>query len=228
MREALLPYLRLVRAPAVFSALGDPASSRGGTSFWHVNLNLAFPIRSLSRPLIPDEEAFEDVDGKPVTLKQVLRNAVNVSGPALMEAALKEQGMSTADARKEAQAALAEIRPAVDYIVDDANLYAIRPLLMIDAAGLAGGLNGNSGHWLAVGAGIGVTVVTARLEAGYMQTISGPEFEPRSGSFFEVVCIVGPPLSLKKKTSVSSSSPLSRSLASTWPIASSIAESIAA
>jgi len=166
------------------AALGDPASSRGGTSFWHVNLNLAFPIRSLSRPLIPDEEAFEDVDGKPVTLKQVLRNAVNVSGPALMEAALKEQGMSTADARKEAQAALAEIRPAVDYIVDDANLYAIRPLLMIDAAGLAGGLNGNSGHWLAVGAGIGVTVVTARLEAGYMQTISGPEFEPRSGSFF--------------------------------------------
>ncbi|HEY0369115.1 MAG TPA: hypothetical protein VGC85_05930, partial [Chthoniobacterales bacterium] len=27
----------------------------GGTSFWHVNMNLTFPIRSWSRPLIPNE-----------------------------------------------------------------------------------------------------------------------------------------------------------------------------
>ncbi len=51
--------------------------------------------------------------------------------------------------------------------------------------------------------------------------------KPRSGPLPEVVDAVGPPLSLKKKISVFSSRPSSRSFASTLPTASSIAESIA-
>ena len=57
-------------------------------------------------------------------------------------------------------------------------------------------------------------------------------FEPRSGVLIdalpEVPGIVGPPLSLMKNTSVFSSSCASRSLSSTAPIASSIADIIAA
>src|SRR5439155_10080034 len=43
---------------------------------------------------------------------------------------------------------------------------------------------------------------------------------PRSGPLFDVVDAVGPPLSEKKKMSVFSSSPRSRTLASTFPTAS--------
>src|SRR5438552_17303322 len=52
--------------------------------------------------------------------------------------------------------------------------------------------------------------------------------KPRSGPLLEVVCGVGPPLSLKKKTSVFSSWPISRIFAITRPTASSIAEIMAA
>ena len=52
-------------------------------------------------------------------------------------------------------------------------------------------------------------------------------FVPRRGSLREVVCGVGPPLSLMKKISVFSSSPASWTLASTAPTASSMAESMA-
>lgn len=57
-------------------------------------------------------------------------------------------------------------------------------------------------------------------------------FDARSGALLEpfsvVVGIVGPPLSFRKMTSVSSSSRLSWSAANVRPIASSITESIAA
>jgi hypothetical protein len=57
-------------------------------------------------------------------------------------------------------------------------------------------------------------------------------FDPRSGALLEpltvVVGIVGPPLSLKKKMSVFSSSPAECSAANVRPTASSIADSMAA
>ena len=51
-------------------------------------------------------------------------------------------------------------------------------------------------------------------------------FLPRSGSFRDVLSAVGPPLSLRKNTSVDSSSPASWSLPRTAPTASSMAESM--
>jgi hypothetical protein len=52
---------------------------------------------------------------------------------------------------------------------------------MFDAAGLSGG--GRDSTWLAAGGGVQLTIVTARLELGYMHTLRGPVDDDR-GNFF--------------------------------------------
>jgi len=42
--------------------------------------------------------------------------------------------MSADDAEKRAGEILGEIRPATRFIIDDANIYSVKPLLMFDAA----------------------------------------------------------------------------------------------
>ena len=156
----------------------------GGSRYWHVNLNVALPVERWSRPLIPNELTdIEDSAGRPVTLKQMMRRQVDVSGPALLSETLKSQGMSAEEARREAEAAMAEIRPAVHFIIDDANVFSVRPLLLLDAAGLSGG-GPAAARWVALGLGVALTVVTARAEAGYMRTVSGPTTDVGPGAFF--------------------------------------------
>jgi hypothetical protein len=164
------------------ASLGGSAAD-GGSTFWHLNLTLALPIPGWSRPLIPDvSTGLTGKDGKPVSVKQILRSQVDQSGPALLEPVLRKGGLSAEEARRQAKAAFAEIQPAAHYIIDDAYLYALRPLLMLDAAELRGGIGGASARWVALGAGLSVTLTVARFEAGYMRTVSGPE--PRSGAGF--------------------------------------------
>ena len=159
------------------------SSADGGSAFWHLNLTLALPIPGLSRPLIPNvPTGLTGKDGQPVSVKQILRSQVDQSGPAMLEPVLRNQGLSPEEARSQAKAAFAEIQPAARYIIDDAYLYALRPLLLLDAAELRGGAGGASARWVAAGAGLSVTLAVARFEAGYMRTVSGPE--PRSGAGF--------------------------------------------
>ncbi|MDB5802675.1 MAG: hypothetical protein JWL63_3614 [Rhodocyclales bacterium] len=159
------------------AGLNSPAGKTGGRSFWHLNMTLAFPVARWSRPLIPDEQT--DMG---VTLKQIMNSQVDVSGPAFMERTLMSQGVPGADAHAQAQKAFAEVGPAAHFVINDANIFAIRPLLMVDAAGLSS--DQASARWLAIGAGVSVTVVTARFEAGYMQTIAAPSSEKKSGALF--------------------------------------------
>ena len=160
---------------------------RGGDAFWHVNLNLTFPIRLFSRALIPNEQTdLEDVNGNPITVKQLLRRQIDVSGPSMLAATLQKEGMSADAAEKKANQILDEIKPATHYLIDDANLYSIKPLLMFDAAGLSGG-GLSSQTWLAAGGGLQITIVTAKLEVGYMHTLSGPTFGQRGNFFFRLV-----------------------------------------
>jgi hypothetical protein len=161
---------------------------RGADRYWHVNVNLAIPIRRWSRPLIPDDATGipDPNDGPDLTLKQYMKRQVDVSGPNLLQAWLEKEGMSSADAFHEAQKVVAEIKPATHYIIDDANLYSIRPMLMLDAAGLTDG-NGAHPTWIAGGVGIQFTIVTAKFEGGYMRTLSGPTFGSRGNLFFRVV-----------------------------------------
>ena len=169
------------------AGLSAPGGRRGGDAFWHVNLNLTLPIPYFSRALIPNELTdLEDENGNPTSLKQLLRRQIDVTGPSMLAATLTQQGLSDAEAAAKAESMLEEIKPATHYIINDANLYSIKPLLMFDAAGLSGG--GLAGQtWLAAGGGLQLTIVTAKLEVGYMHTLSGPTFGPRGNFFFRLV-----------------------------------------
>ncbi len=160
----------------------------GGDAFWHVNVNLTIPIPSWSRPLIPNENTdLPDENGNPTTLKQVLNNQIERTGPSMLAAVLKNEGASDADATEQAKAAFQEIAPATHYMVNDANLFSIKPLLMFDAAGLRDSGNHLSETWLAAGAGVQLTVVIAKFELGYMRTLSGPTFGARGNIFARLV-----------------------------------------
>ncbi|MEO5734055.1 MAG: hypothetical protein ABIN96_06045, partial [Rubrivivax sp.] len=126
------------------------------------------PIAAWSRSLIPDEKI--DIDD--ATLKDVLRSQIDVSAPAMLAATLAFHCISADEAKRQAAASMSEIRPAAHFVIDKASLHAVRPLLLLDVAGLSDSAPGPSARGVAVGAGIGVTVITARLEAGYMRTVS--------------------------------------------------------
>ncbi len=155
--------------------LGSGASARGARRYWGASLNLAWPVQRWYRPLIPDDSTdLPNVDSSQpnITLKALLMKQVDVTGPNMMQAQLQREGRTPLQARTEALAALAEVRPAVRYLVEDAPLWAVRPMLMIDAAGLADETSRE--RWLALGLGAQVQVATARFEAGVMRTVKGP------------------------------------------------------
>ena len=159
----------------------------GGDAFWHVNLNVTIPIPMWSMPLIPNELTdIPDANGNPMSIKQLLRNQIDVTCPSMLAAVLQQQGLSAAEAAEKAKRILQEVTPATQFIIDDANIYSIKPLLMMDAAGLSG-QGGSSETWLAVGGGVQLTVVTAKFEAGYMRTLSGPTFGQKGNAFVRLV-----------------------------------------
>lgn len=161
----------------------SPTVLRGGTRFWHVNLNLSLPIPAWSRPLIPNVQTdLPGPDGAPQTLKQILRTQVDRTGPNLLQSTLQlSDGLSPAEARRRADAIFHEIRPATYFVIEQANVFAVKPLLLFDAAGLEGPAHRST--WTAAGAGLQLVVVTARFEAGYMHTLSGPRFGARGNLF---------------------------------------------
>lgn len=160
----------------------------GGNAFWHMNLNLTFPIPSLSHALIPNELTdIEDANGNRISLKQLIRRQIDVTGTNMLAGTLKNEGINSAEADKEAEKILDEIRPATHFIIDSANLYSIKPLLMVDVAGMTGRDNSLHNTWLAFGGGVQVTVVIAKFELGYMYTLSGPTFHNRENVFGRIV-----------------------------------------
>ena len=159
----------------------------GGDTFWHVNVNVTVPIPMWSMPLIPNELTdIPDANGNPMSIKQMLRNQIDVTCPSMLAAVLQQQGLSATEAAEKAKRILQEVTPATRFIIDDANIYSIKPLLMMDAAGLSG-QGGSSETWLAVGGGVQLTVVTAKFEAGYMHTLSGPTFGQKGNAFVRLV-----------------------------------------
>src|SRR5262249_32606756 len=144
---------------------------RGGDAFWHLNLNVAIPLpgKWLSRPLIPNESTdVPDSTGNPITLKELLRKQIDVTGPSMLEATLKHEGSSEEEAKAKAARVLGEIKPATSFIIDDAVLFAIKPLLMLDVARLYGGRGASDETWVAAGGGAQLTIVVAKFELGYM------------------------------------------------------------
>lgn len=165
----------LIRSFGQAEATPDGNSLLAGDSFWHANLNLTIPIKALSKPLIPDDPE----------IRKMLGSGIFTSGRSFLITALKNQGMSREAAVAEADRTFNDIRPAAEFIIDEANLYAVKPLLMFDAAELSGA--GRDSTWFAAGGGVQLTIVTAKVELGYMQTLSGPVFRERGNFFFRLV-----------------------------------------
>ena len=150
-------------------------SGRGGSDYWHVNLNISFPIPGLSAPLIPNEEVAPGL-----TLKRLLKNKAGDSVSHLA-VEFEDEGLSPAAALAKAKAIYGEVQPAIEFVADRANVYALKPLLLCDVAGQSD--NGRRGRVdAALGGGLQLTIVTAKMEIGYMHTVAGDS--ERSGNFF--------------------------------------------
>ncbi|MBL9209324.1 MAG: hypothetical protein JNL92_02600, partial [Opitutaceae bacterium] len=160
-----------------------PSAVRGGTRFSHLNLNVSLPVPRWSRPLIPDEVTdLPGPDGTPQTLKQILRSQVDRTGPNLLQSSLQvSDKLTPEEARLRANQIFGEIQPATHFVIDQANVFAVKPLLLFDIAELESGPERAS--WTAAGAGLQLVIVTAKFEAGYMHTLSGPRFGSRGNVF---------------------------------------------
>lgn len=145
-------------------------NGRGADGYWHANLNISLPIPGLSSPLIPNEEIAPGV-----SLKRLLKNKASDS-VAHYAVELEEQGYAPAVALAKAEAMYGEVLPGIEFIADRANVYAVKPLLLGDVAGHED--SGGDRVQAAIGGGVQLTIVTAKMEAGYMQSVAGH----RSGS----------------------------------------------
>lgn len=166
------PVLRSYGHNQVASSNASGASL-GGTSYWYVNLNVAIPIPPLSRPLIPRESiCFDTRNGveKCSTMSQIIKDQVSKSGKSFLATFYKGKGLSKTEAEQKAGNDLKGISSIVGYIVDRANLYAIKPLIMADAGNVYGPDVSASPERFSVGGGLQFVLVTAKFEAGYLRS----------------------------------------------------------
>jgi hypothetical protein len=145
-------------------------ATRGGTSFWHANFTVSIPVPSWSRPLIPNEQV--ELEAGNETLKEVLKKAAINSAESFISIDLENHGMPSPEADAKAERIVSrEIRPAMEFIADEANLYAVKPIMMFDVARIATPGSTDDGLRLGAGAGIQLTVVIARFEVGYLRAL---------------------------------------------------------
>lgn len=171
---AAFPVGPIIRSFGEGQALSR-SGGRGSSSYWQLNLNVSLPIPALSRPLIPDEEVAPGV-----SLKRLLKNKASDS-IAFYAIELEEQGFTPAAALAKARATYGEVRPAIEFIADRANVYSVKPLLLCDLAGQDEG-SGDHRVQAAIGGGLQLTIVTAKMEIGYMHTVAGGR--DKSGNLF--------------------------------------------
>ena len=157
-------------------------SIKGGTTHWHLNLNFSIPIKRWSQPLVPAIVINETTGATLQTKLKSLAKGSAESGVAIDLIDNKgfpenEQTDSIAE-----QIVAKEILPMVEFVTDRANVFSFKPVLLFDVAGMGqGGIRQRT--WVGAGAGFQVAVVIARLQAGYMHTVS-PSSEAAKGAFF--------------------------------------------
>jgi hypothetical protein len=148
----------------------------GGNFYWNLNLKLAFPIAGWSQPLIPN---IVDENGK--TLHSRIKGQFNGASNTLIEKFIKE-GDSEDEAIAKTRALFDnEITPTINYLTDRANIYSVKPILLLDVAQISSDILGSK-IWAGIGGGLQLNVVNGRLETGYMQTITPADSS--NGNFF--------------------------------------------
>lgn len=180
----------------------------GGNSYWHTNFNLTIPISPWSRRLIPNE-IIEDYDDngnviKRTPLNQILENftigtAVGGIGDDLFDSIKAElikkdptlseddaDAQATILAQKKAKSIVnKEIAPTIKFLSRHANLFAVKPMIMFDAAGV--GQTGLKNRTLyGVGGGVQFVLVIARAELGYMFLLPKIQGESRGNVVFRI------------------------------------------
>jgi hypothetical protein len=152
----------------------------GGTKYWHLNLNISIPISKWAKPLIPDIVISEEP--RVMTLRSALKGQSASAKNFILDDLVTNHGFPD----NEETEAVAErivnkdIRPTLDYLADKANIYSIKPLLLFDVAQINLAENKT---WIGAGIGVQVTLVVARLDLGYMQTLS-PSDDSGKGNLF--------------------------------------------
>lgn len=157
-------------------------STIGGSSFWHMNLNFSLPIARWAKPLIPDVVISDE---EPVsTLRSVLKGQANTTANFIYDDLVNNHGYPDDDATNTTANAIVdkEIRPTLNYLADRANIYSIKPVLLFDI-GYLGDHTLQGKTFTAAGLGLQMTIVIARLEIGYMHTLSPDNYNSR-GNFF--------------------------------------------
>ncbi len=176
----------------------------GGNSYWHANLNLTIPIRPWSRRLIPDE-TIPLSDGTTIKLNQMLENftvktAIGGIGDDLLDSIIEDlmrkdptlnedeaQQLAVPIAQRRAEEIVSkEIAPTMQFISRHANLFAIKPLIMLDAAKIGGDGQQSGRHRFAVGGGLQVVIILARAEIGYIRSLPVIAGEPRGNFVFRM------------------------------------------
>jgi hypothetical protein len=182
---------------------GTTRSITGGRSYWHANLNLAFPIQAWSRALIPDEVV--TFEGGDIKLNQLLENftiktAIGTiaddlldsiieelmkSNPAMTEDEAAQQGASLAEERAR-RIVEKEVGPTIRYIARRANLYAFKPMVMLDGARLNGFSTDVSRMRFGVGGGLQFVLAVAKAEVGYVAALPRIAGEPKGNFVFRM------------------------------------------
>ena len=93
------------------------------------------------------------------------------------------QGVTPDEASAQARDTWREIQPVADFIADQANLFSVKPLLMVDVAQILGAASGDSRVRVAIGGGLQLTVVVARFEIGYLYAVQRAPGDDRGNLF---------------------------------------------
>ncbi|HVS81279.1 MAG TPA: hypothetical protein VHE60_06065 [Pyrinomonadaceae bacterium] len=163
---------------------------QGGTSYAHANFNVTIPIPKWSRPLLPDitipgKVVGVDSDGEPIIEEVPLRTTVKGLGLLIkqnLRSKYEEAHMSPTEAVTKSNRDMKDIDSLLSFIAEQANIFAVKPLFMFDAARINAPNALNNRTRFAIGGGLQFTVVTAKFEAGYMHTVSPLPGESR-GNF---------------------------------------------
>lgn len=143
----------------------------GGTSFINLNMSVAVPIARWSRPLIPDVVISEEP--RRLTLRSALKGQASTARNVILDDLILNRGFPEDEKTEEVAEKIVnkDIRPALNYLADRANIYSVKPLMFFDIARINDReLPGKT--WLAIGAGLQLMIVVAKLDIGYMHTLS--------------------------------------------------------
>ena len=176
-RALLVPSLRSFGQSGAQTALG------GARSYWNLHLNVALPIAAFSMALIPREETDTGV----LLNEMVYRNGTRSAESFLASYYENVEHMPADQAASRAAAEIRRIEPALDFITHRANLYSVKPLLMYDAARLSPGDGLPGRTFQALGTGVQLTIVVARMEAGYLWTLDRQAGDSRGNFVFRLI-----------------------------------------